>query len=47
MKLEPTKRQIKLWKRLVDEVFEHPRSEYSLLLREEFSEHPRKNLEVQ
>ena len=34
MKREPTKRQIKLWNRLVDEVFEHPRSEYSLFVME-------------
>jgi hypothetical protein len=34
MKREPTKQQIKLWNRLVDEVFDHPKSQYSIFVME-------------
>lgn len=34
MEREPTKQQIKLWNRLVKEVFEHPKSNYSIFVME-------------
>jgi len=34
MKRQPTKQQIKLWNRLVKEVFNHPKSQYSLFVYE-------------
>lgn len=33
-KRQPTKEQARLWNRLVEEVFEHPKSEYSLFVYE-------------
>lgn len=34
MKRQPTKQQIQLWNRLVKEVFEHPKSQYSIFVYE-------------
>jgi len=34
MKRLPTTKQVKLWNRLVEEVFEHPRAEYSIFVME-------------
>jgi len=34
VKREPTKQQIRLWNKLVEEVFEHPKSYYSLFVYE-------------
>lgn len=33
-KREPTKQQVALWNRLVKEVFEHPKSQYSIFVME-------------
>lgn len=34
MKRKPNRQQILLWNRLVEEVFEHPKSEYSIFVME-------------